>query len=156
MPLSKFLRASSSWGNSRTWTPSFLRSTFVLASGTSFVTLTSKSPTCSSWTRAIGQLGLLSTICLIAATALKTETSTNKLWRRNAFLSRICRSSAVLQGIAAKIANSFAHGLWSCLPSLPWPPPFPPQFSSSTGRGGKTDGLSATTGGTTHVFARKP
>lgn len=92
----------------------------------------------------------------IAEAALKTATSINLLWSKNAFRSRTTLSSSVLQGREASIAKSVAHGRRSYSPFLPWPPPFPPQFSSSAGRGGNSDGDSATDGGTSHVFARKP
>jgi hypothetical protein len=52
--------------------------------------------------------------------------------------------------------NSSAQGIKSFFPSLPRQPPFPPHVSSSTGRGGKTDGNCAATGGISHVFALKP
>lgn len=92
----------------------------------------------------------------MAFIALKMATSTNRLCRRNAFLSRTCLSSAVLQGMDAINENSLAQGTKSYFPSLPRPPPFPPHVSSSTGRGGKDEGDCAATGGTSHVLALKP
>uniref|UniRef100_A0A9I9EM44 Uncharacterized protein n=1 Tax=Cucumis melo TaxID=3656 RepID=A0A9I9EM44_CUCME len=141
--------------------PSILVSTLQLASGTSFAaTVTFKSPTLSVKRTSPSETKWstfdTAITCLIALMALKMATSTKRLCRRKALLSRICLSSAVLQGIDARNRNSLAHGIKSLLPSLPRPPPFPPQLSSSTGRGGKTESDCADTGGTSHVLALNP
>jgi hypothetical protein len=59
-----------------------------------------------------------------------------------------------LQASPDKIENSVAHLIFSNLLFCPWPPPFPPQFASSKGSEG--DEGSRSTGGMSHVFARKP
>ncbi|XLU56900.1 hypothetical protein S245_051548, partial [Arachis hypogaea] len=48
----------------------------------------------------------------------------------------------------ANTAKSKAHCLSSYSPFLPWPPPLPPQLSSSAERVGKFESDSATDGGT--------
>ncbi len=85
-----------------------------------------------------------------------TATSINILWWRNALRSWIWRSSGVLQGMAARIAKSRAHGCMIPSFSLPFPPPSPPHVSSSTGRGGNMEGALAAIWGTTQVLARNP
>lgn len=145
------------------WMLSTLPSDFNIASTESCFTVIHKSPTWSlctiapeEWFDASLEFTLESMIWRIAETALKIETSVNRLWSKKAFLSLTTLSSSVLQGRLASIAKSVAHGRRSCLPSLPWPPPLPPQFSFSDGRDGKLEGFSAIDGGTNHVFARNP
>ena len=162
-PLSKFRWAASLSDFLDNWRPSVFISYFEPASVISRFTIMDRSPTRSSCKTESGLLLIVSFTCIlesmrwrIAATALKIETSTNWLWSKKAFRSRTTLSSSVLQGRQAKIAKSVAHGRRSNSPFLPQPPPLPPQFSSSVGSNGKSDGESATDGGASHVFARNP
>ncbi|KAL1294771.1 hypothetical protein AAHE18_19G163700 [Arachis hypogaea] len=94
--------------------------------------------------------------CLIALMAMNIKISTNRLCSRKAFLSLTTLSSSVLQEREANTTKSKAHCLSSYSPFLPWPPPLPPQLSSSAGRATKFEGDLAINGGTSQVFAWNP